>query len=70
MAFSAFLIASGLSLVTVALAWLFFRPLMGILLLAVAGGAGYLYVRRVKKAKAAKASEPAAGAPAAMDRAA
>jgi len=55
LALSAFLIASTLSLFTIAVSWLFFRPVMGILLLAVAGGLGFLYVKRVKKKKAEKA---------------
>ena len=52
---SAFLLASGLSLLTIGLSWLFFRPVMGLLLMAVAGGAGFLYVKRVKAKKAASA---------------
>jgi hypothetical protein len=64
LALSAFLLASGLSLLTIGIAWLFYRPLLGILLLAAAGGAGYFYVRRIKAKKAEKAaagdsSEPA-----------
>lgn len=55
LALSAFLIASGLSLLTIGLSWLFFRPVMGLLLIAVAGGAGFLYVKRVKAKKAANA---------------
>ena len=39
----------------VAVSWLVFRPVMGILLLAVSGGLGFLYVKRVKKKKAEKA---------------
>ena len=45
----------ALSLFTIAVSWLVFRPVMGILLLAVSGGLGFLYVKRVKKKKAEKA---------------
>lgn len=55
LALSAFLIASGLSLMTIGISWLFFRPLLGILLMAAAGGAGFFYVKRVKAKKAAAA---------------
>jgi hypothetical protein len=48
-----FLTAAGLSLVTIALAWIFYRPLLGIGLLAVAGGAVVLLARFAAKKKAA-----------------
>ena len=60
----AFLIASGLSLLTIGISWLFFRPLLGLLLMAAAGGAGFLYVKRVKKKKAEKAGLVGAAVPA------
>jgi hypothetical protein len=46
----AFLIALALSLVTIALAWLAYRPALGIGLLAVAAGAVVLLARRGRRA--------------------
>ena len=55
------LVALTLSLVTVAIAWLFYRPLLGIALLVVAGGAVYgLRVLAKKKAEARAAPGVAA----------
>jgi|CXWL01.1.fsa_nt_gi hypothetical protein len=48
----AFLTSAVLSLVTIAVAWLAYRPLLGISLLALAGGALFLLLRRGAKAKA------------------
>ncbi len=45
-----FLIASGLSLLTVAVAWLAYRPLLGVTLLLLAGAAIFLLVRRGRRA--------------------
>jgi hypothetical protein len=46
-----FLIASLLSLITIAVAWIVFRPLLGILLLAVAIGLIVLVINKVKVGK-------------------
>ncbi|MBR4652124.1 MAG: TMEM43 family protein [Kiritimatiellae bacterium] len=54
------LIAIICSLVTIAIAWLFYRPVLGIILLAVAGFFGW---KLIQKRKAAKAAKAAAGAP-------
>jgi hypothetical protein len=65
LALSAFAIASSLSILTIALSWVFFRPLMGIGLLLLGGGALTLYVRRAiqkRRAKTAAAAE-SGGAP-------
>ena len=45
----AFLVALGLSTVTIAIAWLVYRPLVGIGLLAAAGVVGFLIVRALRK---------------------
>jgi hypothetical protein len=50
----AFLISLALALVTIAVAWVFYRPDLGIALLAVAGGAIWLTRGRIKTAKAAR----------------
>ncbi len=44
-------VAAALSLVTIAISWLFYRPLVGILLLLVAGGAiaGLMYLSAQRK---------------------
>ncbi len=54
------LIAIICSLVTIAIAWLFYRPVLGIILLAVAGFFGW---KLIQKRKAAKAAKAAAGVP-------
>jgi hypothetical protein len=54
----AFLLALVLSLITIAIAWIFYRPLIGIGLLVVAGAAIFLTRARVKQA--APAARPAA----------
>lgn len=53
-----FFIASGLSLLTVAVAWLAYRPLLGITLLALAAAAIFLLIRRGRKASAAPTPPP------------
>jgi hypothetical protein len=50
----AFLIATPVALITIGIAWLFYRPLLGIVLLAAAGGLVYLLIKKKKAAKAAK----------------
>lgn len=50
----ALLLTVPLSFVTVAIAWIFYRPLVGILLLLVSGGAGYLVFTKLKAAKKEK----------------
>lgn len=57
----AFLIATPVALITVAVAWLFYRPVLGIILLAAAGGLLYLLIKKRATAKTAKAikDEPA-----------
>lgn len=59
----AFLISAICSLITIAIAWLFYRPIMGILLLAVAGGLIYFLKKKADEKKAAQvqAGNPAAG---------
>ncbi len=57
--FIAFLIAAVLSVITIAIAWIVYRPLLGIALLVVAAALIYLIFTRFKKAKA-KAPAPAA----------
>lgn len=64
LAVSAFLLASGLSLMTIGISWLFFRPLLGLVLMALAGGAGFLYVKRIKAKKAASGNGGAMPVPA------
>ncbi|MCI5210683.1 MAG: hypothetical protein D3910_18285, partial [Candidatus Electrothrix sp. ATG2] len=54
--FIAFLLAAVLSLVTIAVAWIVFRPLLGIILLAIAVGLLVLIGGKVKASKAKKAS--------------
>lgn len=45
-----FLIAAVCSFLTIAVAWIVYRPLLGVLLLAVAGGLIYLLVGKMRKA--------------------
>ncbi len=56
----AFLLAAVLSFVTIAVAWIFVRPLLGITLLVLAGGALFWLIKkgRVKKAQRAAAATP------------
>lgn len=56
------LIALICALVTIAIAWLFYRPVLGIILLAVAGFFGWKLFQKRRAAKAAKAASGAAPA--------
>lgn len=51
----AFLLAAVLSLLIIAIAWIYARPLLGVALLAIAAVFGYLIVRRTRGAKPATA---------------
>ncbi len=57
----AFLVALPLTLITIAIAWLFYRPLIAIPLLIIAGGAIYWLIKK-KKAAAKKKAEAEAEA--------
>lgn len=50
-----FLLSLCIGFATIALAWIFFRPLIGILLLVVVGGAIFGMVTKIKAAKAVEA---------------
>lgn len=52
----AFLVALAFTLVTIAVAWLFYRPILGCVLLAAAGGLVWMLVQKRKAAKAASAT--------------
>lgn len=54
----AFLVAAPLSLLTIAMAWLFYRPLLGIALIVIAGGLTMLLKAKLKAAR--NAAETAA----------
>ena len=56
------LVALVCALVTIALAWLFYRPVLGVALLAAAGFFLWKLLQRRRKAKAAKAAAAAAAA--------
>lgn len=58
----AFLIATPVALVTIAIAWLFYRPILGIVLLAAAVGLLVLLIKKKAAAKAAKAAAAPADA--------
>ena len=58
--FVAGLIALGCSLVTIAIAWIFYRPILGIILLAVAGFCVWKLVAKCMAAKGKKASSASA----------
>ncbi|WP_339136468.1 MAG: TMEM43 family protein [Candidatus Electrothrix sp. GW3-4] len=58
--FIAFLLAAVLSLITIAIAWIVFRPLLGIILLAVAVGLIVLIGGKMKAAKASKTNQAGA----------
>ncbi|MBQ2380838.1 MAG: hypothetical protein II295_10675 [Akkermansia sp.] len=61
----AFLIATPVALITIGIAWLFYRPVLGIILLAAAIGLIVLLIKKKAAAKAAKeAAAPAEEAPA------
>ena len=53
------LIALICALVTIAIAWIFYRPVLGILLLAAAGGLVFMFIKKRMAAKKAKAAEEA-----------
>ena len=52
-----FLIAALLSVITIAIAWVFYRPLLAIILIIIAGGLGYLVVTKLKAAKVVKLAQ-------------
>ena len=54
----AFIIAAPCALVTIAVAWLFYRPVMAIVLLALAGGIVFWGLSKRKAKKAAAGTEP------------
>ncbi len=54
-----FLIAGVLSLITIAIAWFVYRPLLAIALIAAAGGLAWFIMTKLKAAKAAKDAETA-----------
>ncbi|MCI5128714.1 MAG: hypothetical protein D3907_09490 [Candidatus Electrothrix sp. AUS3] len=54
--FIAFLLAAVLSLITIAIAWIVFRPLLGIILLTVAVGLTVLISTKVRASKAKQTS--------------
>ncbi len=54
-----FLIALPCALVTIAIAWLFYRPVLGVALLAAAGFFVYLLIKRKRKSAASAASAEA-----------
>ena len=58
----AFLLASVLSLTTIAIAWIFYRPLLGVALLVVSGGAIYGIWHLVGKFRARRVSSAAPAA--------
>ena len=53
MGFVAGLIALVCSLITIAVAWIFFRPVLGIILLVIAGALIGLLIKKMVAAKAA-----------------
>jgi hypothetical protein len=54
------LIAFALSMLIIALAWLWYRPLIGILLLVLMGAAVFGIITLIAKVRAAKKAAPAA----------
>lgn len=52
----AFLIASTLSILTIAIAWIFYRPVLGVALLVLAGGAAYGVWHLIGKFRAKRAA--------------
>ena len=56
----AFAVAAPCSLVTIAVAWLYYRPVVGIALLAAAGAIVFWFKNKKKAAAAAKAAAPSA----------
>ena len=49
---ASFLLAAMGSVVTIALAWVFYRPVLGIAMLLVAAGVGFVLAKRITKGKA------------------
>jgi hypothetical protein len=56
----AILLSGFLSLVTIAIAWIAFRPVLGIALLAAGGGLAYGIIHLVRKVRAARIGKPSA----------
>jgi hypothetical protein len=56
----AFLLGSVLTAVSIALAWIAFRPVLGIAMLALGGACGYGIFHLVRKARAARVAVPVA----------
>ena len=54
--FVAFVVAAPCALITIAIAWLFYRPVMAIILLAIAGGIVYLFIKKRNEKRAATAA--------------
>ncbi|MHB8810942.1 MAG: TMEM43 family protein [Desulfobulbaceae bacterium] len=52
------LLAAILSFCTIAVAWIVYRPFIGIILLVIAGGLGFLALSRMRKAHAAAPAAP------------
>ena len=52
------------ALATIAVAWIFYRPVLGVALLAVAGLVAWRLVKRARERRAARQDAPAAAAPA------
>lgn len=59
------LISAICTLITIAIAWLFYRPVIGVILLAVAGALIVLFIQKKKAAKAAAKPEETQPTPAA-----
>lgn len=59
------LLAAILSFCTIAVAWIVYRPLVGVILLAVAGAIGFLVLSKMRKAPAAVSAAPPPPPPAA-----
>jgi hypothetical protein len=49
---ASFLLAAMGSFVTIAIAWVFYRPVLGIALLLVAAGVGFVLAKAITKGKA------------------
>jgi len=55
-----FMLAAVLSLITIGIGWLAYRPLLGVLLIAGAGGLAFAIFSKLKAAKTTKATEASA----------
>ncbi len=62
--FISFVLAASISFITIAVAWLFYRPLISIPLLVGVGVLVWLAVKKIKARRAARAAAPAVQAPA------